>query len=165
VSALCSNNLTECACTSGDSTAQDECRYFIGMKDALSYICSSNDRRRVYRENIQCILLNNEQEVDRCWDANNKTCAGYNGAFKCYYASIKTKCNEITARLMTQFQLKRFQPLLASIPCTIDTSSYLAQSDDFSTSFAVITRPSSTYILLLAILSALVVAPLQPLHG
>jgi hypothetical protein len=98
----------------------------LGLRDGLNYFCTQTDIQRVFIQNRQCIVTNTDNTVTQC--RQQETCDGYNDAFRCYYSTMKTLCNEDVSRIMTNFQLRRFQRVLTSIQCKIDTSNYLPSS-------------------------------------
>lgn len=148
-SQMCSNNVTECAtCSSAD---QPTCFEFLGYQSAINYLCTSADARKVFLQYRTCIATNVDNLVTKCRQAQQENCPGYNAAFKCFYAGLKTACNEAAARTMVQFELKRFDPLLQSIGCTIDTSSVMSAADRLSPGMAI----------MIAVATAVLMRPLQ----
>jgi hypothetical protein len=71
---------------------------------------------------------------------------------------MKTLCNEDVSRVMTNFQIKRYQRLLASIQCTIDTSNYLPSSGSTNQKSVGTTSRPNVESTKLAILSAVAMA-------
>jgi hypothetical protein len=102
----------------------DTCLEFLGLKDAVKYICDDSDAKSEFLEERSCIVKNVDTIVDTCRNKNAKSCSGYAAAFQCFYDDIDDKCDEDVADTMIEFEYRRFSRLLSSRQCTIDTSIY-----------------------------------------
>jgi hypothetical protein len=144
-SQMCSNNVTECAtCSSAD---QPTCFEFLGYQSAINYLCTSADARKVFLQYRTCIATNVDNLVTKCRQAQQENCPGYNAAFKCFYADMKTTCNDAAARTMVQFELKRFGPWFQSLGCTIDTSSYISAADSLSAGLTIMIAAAAAVLM------------------
>lgn len=125
VGALCSSTLTVCFCGL-TATCQD----FLGLKDAVQYLCNYTDVRTLYQNNRQCILNNTDTLFSSCRTTyGTASCSAYNDLFRCFYNGMKSACSTDVAKMMTKFQLNRSGPQLKDISCTVDTSSYDSAGD------------------------------------